>query len=173
MRLETDKVLVYLSLGSNVNAEENIKSALVGLKDHYGELSISPIYESESVGFDGDNFLNLVVGLTSDQNFDVFVKGLKDLETKLGRERPGAKFGPRTIDIDILTFGDFVGDSSKVKIPRGEITENAYVLLPLKDLVPTAVHPSLNTTYEELWVERSEKMKAQVLWRSDFQFIDG
>ena len=120
---------VYLSLGSNIDREKNILACHDALAEHFGELIISPVYESESVGFSGDSFYNLVVGIDSALSVGELAVIMRDIETVNKRSRAGPKFGPRTLDIDILTYGDVSGVVDGVTLPRDELTENAFVLL--------------------------------------------
>ncbi len=141
---------VYLGLGSNIEPAKHIRSAIVALRHAFGPLDISPIYESRAVGFEGDNFLNLVVQLATHQTLSELIDTLHSIEDRLGRHRNGPKFSARTIDIDILLYGELVCDTP-ITLPRPEITENAYVLKPLCDLAPDLRHPGTNMTYRELW----------------------
>lgn len=157
---------VYLSLGSNIHRHQHIHAALDALADAFGELMISPVYESKSVGFDGSNFFNLVVGVDTDLPIAALSDQLKQIENDNGRVRSGPKFSPRTLDIDILTYGDFVGVEHGVELPRTEITKNAFVLLPLAEIAGTEKHPALLGTYDALW--ESYDKASQSLWRVDF-----
>jgi 2-amino-4-hydroxy-6-hydroxymethyldihydropteridine diphosphokinase len=157
---------VFLGLGSNLDREKNIRAGLLALKTIFGDLTLSSIYESESVGFKGSNFYNLVVLLQTDSPIAELFETLKKIENENGRVRTGPKYSPRTLDIDILTYGDFVGVEAGVELPRAEITENAFVLLPLAELAPHEFHPLLKTSYAELWA--SYNQNAQVLWKIDF-----
>src|SRR6187402_104468 len=125
---------IYLSLGSNVDRHKNIRAALNALADLLGELQISSVYASKSVGFDGSNFFNLVVGADTALPVAELSETLKRIEDDNGRKRNGPKFSPRTLDIDILTYGDFVGVDGGIELPRAEITKNAFVLLPLAEI---------------------------------------
>ena len=154
---------VFLGLGSNLDREKNIRAGLLALKDIFGDLKLSQIYESESVGFKGSNFYNLVVSLQTDLTIAELSDTLKKIEDKNGRLHTGPKYSPRTLDIDILTYGDFVGVEAGVELPRAEITENAFVLLPLAELAPNELHPALKKSYAELWA--SYDQNAQVLWK--------
>lgn len=154
---------VFLGLGSNLDREKNIRAGLVALKNSFGDLTLSNIYESESVGFKGSNFYNLVVSLQTDLTIAELSETLKRIEDQNGRIRTGPKYSPRTLDIDILTYGNFVGVEAGVTLPRAEITENAFVLLPLSELAPNELHPALKKSYAKLWA--SYDKNAQVLWK--------
>ena len=97
--------LLILSLGSNVNAIANIGYAIESLRQEFGDLALSTVYESEAVGFSGDNFLNLAASVDCDVPLKEIVAYLKELENSLGRDRSQPKFSDRTIDIDILVCG--------------------------------------------------------------------
>lgn len=159
---------IYLSLGSNVERHKNITAALDALSTLLGELQISSVYESKSVGFDGSNFFNLVVGADTSLAIAELSEKLKRIEDDNGRKRNGPKFSPRTLDIDILTYGDFVGVESGVELPRAEITKNAFVLLPLAEIAPQLLHPQLKKSYHQLWAEYNQA--SQVLWSIDFEW---
>lgn len=154
---------VFLGLGSNLDREKNIRAGLLALKSGFGDVKLSAIYESESVGFKGSNFYNLVVSLQTELTIAELSETLKKIEDENGRVRTGPKYSPRTLDIDILTYGDFVGEEAGVDLPRAEITENAFVLLPLSELVPNELHPRLKKSYAELWA--SYDQNAQALWK--------
>ncbi|HTF97901.1 MAG TPA: 2-amino-4-hydroxy-6-hydroxymethyldihydropteridine diphosphokinase [Cellvibrio sp.] len=160
--------VIYLSLGSNVDRHKHILSALDALNNLLGELVVSSVYESKSVGFDGSNFFNLVVGAETDLSITELSENLKRIEDDNGRKRNGPKFSPRTLDIDILTYGDFVGVENGIELPRAEITKNAFVLLPLAEIAPSVSHPQLQKTYQQLWADYDQA--SQKLWAIDFEW---
>ncbi|GAA6204146.1 MULTISPECIES: 2-amino-4-hydroxy-6-hydroxymethyldihydropteridine diphosphokinase [Thalassotalea] len=143
-------VQVYLSLGSNIDRENNLKSGLTELTAIYHELTLSSLFESEAVGFDGSPFYNMVVGLQTNQTIEELSKTLREIEYKFGREANAKKFSPRTLDIDILLYGDLV-QSEPVQLPRDEISFNAFVLWPLAEIAPQLLHPVLKQSYHSLW----------------------
>ena len=160
---ETALVRCWLSLGSNIEPERQIPAALASLQQMFGELTVSPIYESEAVGFDGDNFYNLVVGITTQLPPRELAASLRSIEAAHGRVRGAEKFTSRTIDIDLLTFGQRVIDEPGIQVPRDEILRYAFVLKPLADVAPRELHPVVGHSYGELWSQFDAA--EQKLWR--------
>ncbi|MEE8056723.1 MAG: 2-amino-4-hydroxy-6-hydroxymethyldihydropteridine diphosphokinase [Pseudomonadales bacterium] len=160
--------LVYVSIGSNIDRYRHIAASLDALSAHFGALMISSIYESEAVGFEGNNFLNLVAGFNCDLTVGKLSFLLREIEYDNGRRRDSIKFGSRTLDIDILTYDDCVGEVDDIILPRDEITENAFVLLPLVDVAANSKHPALNKSYAELW--QGYDRASQKLWSVDFEW---
>jgi len=145
--------LAYISIGSNVDAEKNIRAALTALEARYGKLTLSTIYQNSAVGFDGDDFLNLVVGVETEQSIPDFVESLHEIEAAQGRTRNTAKFSPRTLDMDLLLYDSEVFHSATILIPRDEITRYAFVLRPLAELIPDYVHPVEKKSISNIWAE--------------------
>lgn len=154
---------VYLGLGSNIDAPRHIHRALGALQQQFGELQVSPVYESESVGFSGDNFLNLVVAVDTALSVAELQAAMREIENDNGRDRSAPKFSGRTLDIDILLYDDCVGDIDGVSLPRDEILKNAFVLKPLCDLAPELLHPQQRKTMAQLWVQYDKNK--QRLWQ--------
>ncbi|HEY5602351.1 MAG TPA: 2-amino-4-hydroxy-6-hydroxymethyldihydropteridine diphosphokinase [Gammaproteobacteria bacterium] len=141
---------VYVSVGSNINREAMVRSCIAALDQAFAGLVKSPVYESIAVGFEGDNFYNLVVGFNAEEPHEV-VRILRDIELTHGRHRGEKKFAPRTLDLDLLLFGESDLHSQGLDVPRGEITRYAFVLGPLAELAPQAIHPLLGKSYQDLW----------------------
>lgn len=142
---------LYLSLGSNIDRYSHLVAALDALAERYGQLQLSPVYESEAVGFCGAAFLNSVVAIESDRPLAEVAAELKQIEYDNGRRRGGEKFSARTLDIDILTCDQLVGEHGGILLPREEILYNAYVLKPLADLAGEQLHPLRKISYRQLW----------------------
>lgn len=159
---------VYVSIGSNIDRDENIRGGVAALQNYFGELQLSRVYESEAVGFDGDNFFNLVAAFDTGEDVMTVAKILHDIENDHGRTREGPRFSSRTLDIDMLLFDDLVMQGGKLELPRDEITKNAFVLWPLAEIAPELKHPVLNKSYAELWAA-FDKNK-QPLWPVEFEF---
>lgn len=158
---------VYLGLGSNIEREHYIGAALDALSRLFGQLRISSVYESESVGFKGDNFYNLVVGVETVLPVAALSARLKQIENEHGRERGGSRLSGRTLDIDILTYDRLTEPVAGVQLPRQEILSNAFVLRPLAEIAPDERHPLLQRPYAELWQAYD---RAQKLWPIDFRW---
>ncbi len=144
---------ICVSLGSNIDRERHIRQALALLQQRYGDLTISPVYQTASVGFEGEDFLNLVVKFNSNEAVKEVVQALKQIEDHMGRDRSLPKFSARSIDLDLLTYDKLVVDEDGVQIPRREILKNAFVLKPLSDIMGDDQHPEVGKTYAQLWDE--------------------
>ena len=97
---------IYISIGSNINPLHYIQLALNDLQQHFGEIRNSRLYESQAVGFDGENFINLVSAAQTDLPVAEVVKVLHKIEDQHGRDRRGPKFSSRTIDLDLLLYAN-------------------------------------------------------------------
>ncbi|MBK8970763.1 MAG: 2-amino-4-hydroxy-6-hydroxymethyldihydropteridine diphosphokinase [Hahellaceae bacterium] len=142
---------VLVGIGSNIERHHNIQLAAHTLRQQFGAVDFSPVFEAEAVGFKGDPFFNLVARFECSVSLLALQRILKGIEAQSGRTGRESKWSGRTLDIDILTFGDAVGVMDGIVLPRPEILENAYVLLPLATLVPTLLHPQRKQTYQSLW----------------------
>ena len=151
---------VYLSLGSNIDAENNLRAGMRDLRDKYGDLQVSTVYESEAVGFEGDNFLNFVVGLETDDDVHTTQANMSAIEEAHGRVRGAEKFSSRTLDIDILLYDDLIIHENGLHLPRDEIEKYAFVLQPLAELAPDLKHPVSGKTCKKLW-EEFDKSRAK------------
>lgn len=158
--------ILALSIGSNINAAQNIRAAMKELRLKFGNIACSTVFESEAVGFEGDNFLNLVGLIDTEIKLGDIVLSLKQLEDKLGRDRSQAKFSGRPIDIDILIYGNEAGTEQGIALPRPEITHNAFVLQPLAEVLPNQIHCLSGVSYAQLWNEYDKA--SQKLWPIDF-----
>ena len=143
---------VYLGLGSNIDALANIASGLEALRNTFAEMTLSPAYRTRAVGFEGNDFINLVVRIETDMKPLDLKELLHALEDRHGRARDVPKFSDRTLDIDILLYDDLYLLSPELDIPRDEILTAAHVLKPLADLAPDLLHPVARKTMGDLWL---------------------
>ena len=144
---------IYVGAGSNIEPERHLLAALTGLADIFGLLHLSPVYRNQAVGFDGDDFLNMVIGFDTDRDLDGVRAELERIETENGRTRNTTRFGPRSLDLDLLLFGDWVDEGENPSVPRNEITRYAFVLKPLADLCADRCHPVTGASFGQLWDE--------------------
>ena len=140
---------VFVGIGSNVEPERHVTQAVELLRGGFGPLQLSPFYRNPAVGFEGEDFINGVVAFETSLGVAELDAALDEVELECGRKRGAARFAPRTLDLDLLLYGDLVDESRR--LPRGEILEYAFVLKPLADLVPDLRHPLSGKTYAALW----------------------
>ena len=142
---------IYISLGSNIDREENTRAGVNALRQAFGELILSSVYESEAVGFSGDAFYNMVIACEVNTPVHETNQVLRAIEDDHGRDRSGPKFSSRTLDLDLLLYDDLIIGENGLKLPRGEILKNAFVLWPLAEIAPDRIHPEAGTCFAELW----------------------
>ena len=144
---------VFVGIGSNVEPERHVAQAVKLLRDRFGPLELSPFYRNPAVGFEGEDFINGVAALETALPAAELNDALDKIELACGRKRGAARFAPRTLDLDLLLYGDLVDES--LRLPRREILEYAFVLKPLADLAPDRRHARVGKTYALLWKEFS------------------
>ena len=142
---------VFVAAGSNIEPLRHLKAALAGLERSYAPLKISPAYQNKAVGFEGDDFVNLVVGFTTNESLEAVRTRLQEIETDCGRPRNAPKWAPRSMDLDILLFGDEVRNEPGLIVPRPDLVKRPYMLKPMCDIASNLKHPTLNKPMCELW----------------------
>lgn len=142
-------VMAYVSAGSNVEPVAHLRMAIARLRECFGPLTLSAVYRSRAEGFVGEDFLNLVLGFATRETPQDIVRKLEELHAAAGRVRGGERFGPLTLDLDLLLYGDQVIASPPV--PRRDITEYGFVLGPLAEIAPGLRHPVTGETIASLW----------------------
>ncbi len=158
-----DSTLIYISLGGNIDPERHLPAACSELSLQLDQPTISPIYQSPAVGMDGADFLNNVVGGHTCLAVEDVFSLLKDVEDAHGRIRLSNKFSDRTLDLDLLIFGDTIRQTTSrdadfsMTLPHPEITEQAYVIQPLSDIAPDFKHPISGLTFATI----CQQMKTQ------------
>lgn len=148
---------VYVGLGSNIDRESNVRDGIAALGARFGALLRSAVFESPAEGFDGDDFYNLVVGFYTEESLEAVAHALREIEEAQGRVRGAPKLTSRTLDLDLLLFGDMIRTDSPPILPREDIVRFAFVLGPLADIAPDLRHPALGQSIAELWREFGEK----------------
>ncbi len=148
---------VYLSLGSNVSPEKNIKFALDQLCKIFGDVDSSSTYLTKAVGFKGSDFLNLVVRIDTALDPVELIAELHRIEEMTGRVTATKAFNDRTLDIDVLIYDEVI--NLDLNIPRDEILKYGFVLEPLAEICPDGIHPTENITFLELWNSLKENLE--------------
>ena len=156
-------VRVYLGLGSNLGDKSaNLKKAIYYLKKNIKVVKISAFYKTEPVGYKNqDWFLNCVVEAEAEIKPLDLLKLLKSIEKKLKRVKT-IKYGPRTIDIDILFYGDEIIKSKKLIVPHPRMHKRLFVLEPLSRINQNLIHPKIKKTIMELKNNLKNKKSIEV-----------
>ncbi len=142
---------VFVAAGSNVDPIDNLRRAIDLLRQHYPDLRCSTAYRNRAVGFEGEDFINVVLGFETNDAIDGVLKHLHAAEAACGRERHAPKWAPRNMDLDVLLYGDAVCDRPGLVLPRPDLMKRAYMLGPLAEIAPAFVHPTMKKTIAELW----------------------
>lgn len=142
---------VYVAAGSNIDPVRHLRQALTALRQIYQPLRVSPAYRNKAVGFEGEDFINLVVGFATDDPVTRVRQHLQQIETLCGRPPAALKWAPRTMDLDILLYGQLVSSEPGLILPRPDLVRRPYMLKPMADIAPDVEHPTLHRTLRELW----------------------
>jgi 2-amino-4-hydroxy-6-hydroxymethyldihydropteridine diphosphokinase len=154
---------VYISIGSNIEPLHHIRTGLTHLQRQFGPIILSSVYESQAVGFKGNNFYNLAAGFDTALTIYQVIDILRHIEQQNGRQRHSKRFSARTLDLDLLLYDDLILKADNLEVPRHEITQYAFVLLPLAEIAPTVRHPLTGQRYTDIAKQFNDP--AQPLWR--------
>jgi 2-amino-4-hydroxy-6-hydroxymethyldihydropteridine diphosphokinase len=144
---------VYVAAGSNIAPEHNLELAVAALAREFPGSRFSPWYRNRAAGFEGDDFINLVAGFATALSPPALLERLHAIEAQCGRERNSPRWAPRSMDLDILLYGELVCVGPSLILPRPDLLKRAYMLGPLADLAPDLKHPTAGRTIGELWRE--------------------
>ena len=145
-------VQVAVSIGSNLERERNVRDALVTLGKTFGKLLRSPVYQSAAYGFDGPPFYNLVVIFYTLLDVRAVRVKIQAIENQQGRRVGENRSGSRSLDLDLLLYGDAIIYDQELDVPRREIFDHSYILKPLADLLPGTPHPVTGEVVADIWL---------------------
>lgn len=142
---------IYIALGSNIDPENNLKAAATMLRERHPAVRFSSVYRSAPLHHEEqDDFLNAVARIDADHTPDAIYAFLTHIEGLL-KKNPPFKFGPRTIDLDLLLHGNVIQPNPPLILPHPRMHERRFVLEPLTELLhPKEKHPILGKAWEEL-----------------------
>ena len=146
----------YVGVGSNIRPERHVPRALALLRAEFGDMLVSSVYECPPVGFEGETFHNLVVSFETDLGVEPLVATLRGIEAACGRRRDEPVSPSRTLDLDLLLYGEATAAGNGIELPRDDVLAYAFVLAPLAEIAPAARHPVARRTFGELWSEFEE-----------------
>jgi 2-amino-4-hydroxy-6-hydroxymethyldihydropteridine diphosphokinase len=141
----------FVAAGSNVEPLRHLRTALAALRETFPDLTVSPAYRNKAVGFAGDDFINLVVGFRAERSVADVRRELQRIEKLCGRPADAPKWAPRTMDLDILLYGQAVSNDPGLILPRPDLLRRPYMLKPMADLAPDFMHPTSHQTMATLW----------------------
>ena len=143
---------VFVSIGSNIDPRNNIEEARIILGNLF-DCTFSGLYETRAEGFEGNDFINSVVGFETNLQLIELRDKLKQIEKKMGRTDIQKGMSDRIIDLDIILYGDQVVEDDDFDIPSKDIENYLFVLEPLAEIAGERHHPILNNTYSELLID--------------------
>jgi 2-amino-4-hydroxy-6-hydroxymethyldihydropteridine diphosphokinase len=142
---------VLVAAGSNIEPGRHLAVAMRELAREFPGVRFSPAYRNAAVGFAGEDFINLVAAFDSEWPPAAILELLHTIEARCGRERAAPKWAPRSMDLDLLLYGDLVHESPGLRLPRPDLLKRPYMLGPAADVAPGMRHPTAGLTLAELW----------------------
>jgi len=136
-----------------VEPQQHLRLGISELSRRYAVLELSNVYRSQAVGFDGEDFLNLVVGLETESTPVEIHDSIEELHELANRQRGESRFSPRTLDVDLLLYGDEVIETGPIRVPREDVLKYSFVLGPLAEIAPHLKHPQTGKSIAEHWAE--------------------
>ena len=143
---------VFISIGSNIDPLKNIDKVKILLNDLF-ECTFSGLYETVAEGFEGDDFVNCVVGFKTDITPTKLNENLKDIEKNMGRTDRQKGMSNRIIDLDLILYGDLVLNNKNLSLPSDDIEKYSFILEPLVEIAGDIKHPVSKQSFKSLLME--------------------
>lgn len=144
-------VPAFISGGSNVEPEKNLLLAAGALRREFPGTHFSHCYRNKAVGFEGADFINFAAFLPTTHGLEDMIERLHRIEVLCGRPPKAPRWEPRSMDLDVLLYGDQVGTTPQVTLPRPDLLKRAFMLGPLAEIAPQLKHPVSGLTIAKLW----------------------
>lgn len=160
---------IFIGLGTNIDRERAALQGLEALKEAFTSIKVSRLYESQAIGFTGNNFYNAVISAETDLSLIQVLNILKNIESQYAHSEQQAGICSKRLDLDMLLY-DNVVTAAPIQLPRPEILYNAYVLLPLSEVAPDLKHPTTGKTYQQHWQQYTDT--TQKLWPVEATYKD-
>lgn len=142
---------VFVGIGSNIDKTYNLRSCIGTLQQIFRDIRMSSVYQSIAVGFDGDDFYNMVVSLETTLTPRCVNSVFAEIEKRHGRKRGKNQFVARELDLDQLLYDDLILDKDGVHLPHKDLTQYAFVLKPMAEIAGDLIHPKIGKRFSELW----------------------
>jgi len=146
-------VPAFISGGSNVEPEKNLLRAAHEIKREFPGAAFSHCYRNRAIGFEGDDFVNFAAMLPTTHGLQDMIERLHNIEALCGRPANAPRWEPRSMDLDVLLFGNQIGVTPQVTLPRPDLLKRAFMLGPLAEIAPRLQHPVAGLTMAELWAQ--------------------
>lgn len=163
---------VYLCLGSNIEPRRHLAFAVNKIKSDFSSTKISSVYATPAVGFEGDDFLNLAVELKTQVSLAELLAYTDELEQQAGRVRvKRGNFDSRTLDVDVVLYGNLVGMHEGREWPSEDLTEYGHILMPLAEIAADMREPLSGQSFKQLWNRFGSKREFEAsVQRSELSF---
>jgi len=142
---------VYVGIGSNINKAHNLRSCVHTLQQIFRNIKKSSVYQSSAVGFNGDDFYNMVVRLETSLTPEYVSKVFFEIEKRHGRKRGKDQFVSRVLDLDLLLYDNLITDNNGLLLPHKDLMKHAFVLKPMQEIAGDLRHPKTGICFAELW----------------------
>jgi 2-amino-4-hydroxy-6-hydroxymethyldihydropteridine diphosphokinase len=153
---------VYVGAGSNVEPEHNLARACAVIAQTWPGARFSHAYRNKAVGFDGPDFINMVVAFRAPESIEELLVKLRQIEEMCGRPRNSPKWASRAMDLDVLMFGSHIEKTADFTVPRPDLLKRPYMLGPMAEIGADVLHPTAGKTIGELWAEFDREAHAMV-----------